>query len=416
MDHHHGVVEPVGRMLRGLTFDPARKEVQACLLILVALFALTLVPRSFFRYHPSDDTAIKKVFRTVQKRGLNRDATAQATAGYYEGLLDGAADVTRVGGRGWLDWRFWLVERQRRAEVRNQVQRDRNDYLRFDLPPNANAPEIDERRRLITNSLGLADREYTMARPEKTWRVAVIGDSVTRGMGAEFGTSYEARLEDHLNQRFAGKAYDRIELLNFAVQGYQLTHLVDVALDRVPPFSPNAYVVALTDRSVFRVWADHLASLVRNRIDLKYDYLKKIVADAGIGPNLSEALINARLSPYRMGVMRWALTEMQGRARRDGVPLVVLLVPSPDDAELQIEQFEDVTPLLEELSIPTIDLLETFVDLEDVAPVRVSASDRHPNEAGHKMLFEALVRKLEADPRLLSAFNGASIEGAAASR
>jgi lysophospholipase L1-like esterase len=388
------------------SLNPLKREAMATLVILAVLFGIASVSPSAYRYRPREDTTIKKVLRTLQKRGLNRDATAQRTAGYYEGLLDQAAEVTRAGGRGWLDWRFWFVDRPRRVRLATQLKRDREDFLRFDLPPNANVPELDERRRLITNSLGMADNEYSQARPARTWRVALIGDSVTRGMGAEFGTSFEARLEEDLNERFAGQGYDRYEILNFGVQGYQLTHLVDVTLDRVPPFSPNLYVVALTDRSVFRVWADHLASVVRNRVDLKYDYLKQIVKEAKVTPNLSEGLINARLSPYRVPVLRWAVAAMQARAQKDGVPLVVLLVPAPDDPELQIEQFQDVKSVLDEMSIPTVDLLETFVDLDDLSPVRVSASDRHPNEAGHAMLFEALLRKIQADPRLMAAFTG----------
>jgi hypothetical protein len=164
--------------------------------------------------------------------------------------------------------------------------------------------------------------------------------------------------------------------------------------------------VALTDRSVFHVWANHIASVVRNRVDLKYEFLKQIVQEAGVTPNLTEALINARLGRYRVPVLQWALDEMRGHARRKGVPLVVVLVPTPDDAELQIEQFSDVKLMLAERSIQTIDLLETFVDLATLDPVRVSAADRHPNEAGQQMLFEALVRKLEADSSLMSVFAG----------
>ena len=394
-------------MFKQLLFDAAHRETRICIAMIGLLVALSLTPQAYFRYHPRHDTALKKVFRTVQKRGLNRDAIAQQTAGYYEGLLDGAAAVTRVGGRGWFDWRFWFVERQMRAEFGNKLRREREGFLRYDLPPNANVPETDERRRLVTNSIGLADKEYAQTPPPGTWRIALIGDSVSRGMGAEFGTSYETRLEEYLNRRFAGQGHDRYEILNFAVQGYQLTHLVDVTLDRVPPFEPDAYVVALTDRSVFRVWANHIASVVRSRTDLKYDFLKQIVQEAGVTPNLTEALINARLGRYRVPVLHWALDQMQAHARRQGVPLVVLLVPTPDDAELQIEQFSDVKQMLAARSIPTIDLLETYVDLDNLDPVRVSVADRHPNEEGHRMLFDALVRKLEADASLMPAFTGA---------
>jgi hypothetical protein len=382
-----------------------RKEAALTLAILGMLVGVALVPPTLYSYRPHENAPAKKVLRTLKKRGLNREATAKQTAGYYEGLLDQAAEVTRVGGRGLLDWRFWFVERRQRARVADQVKRERPDFLRFDLAPNTNVAELDERRRLITNSVGLADREYTQRPPPGTWRLALVGDSVSRGMGAEFGTSFETRLERRLNA-MEGNGGPRVEILNFSMQGYQLTQFVDVALMRAPEFEPHAYLVALTDRSVFRVWADHIASLVQNDVDLKYDYLRRIAREAGLTPNMSSPLINARLAPYRLDVMRWALSQMHRQARDDGGELVVLLVPTPDDAEMQIEQFEVVKPLLAQLGIPTIDLLETFAYTDDLTPFRVSAADRHPNEEGHRLLFEALWKQIARDARLRTIFAG----------
>ena len=395
-------------MMKRLT--PASSEFWASTCILVVLLAMTLVPTSAYRFHPRDDTSAKKLFRTLQKKGLNKAAAAQQTAGYYEGLLDGAVGIAGVGGgggRGWFDWRFWFAERATLQVAETAVKRDLPGYLRYDLPPNINVPDLDERRRIVTNSMGMADKEYPVESPVKTWRIGLIGDSVSQGIGTEFGNTFEARLEDHLNKEYAGRGYERYEILNFSVRGYQITHFVEVGLHRVPPFSPDAYVVALTVRSVYRSWADHLASLVRNRVDLKYDFLREIVRESGVGPNMTEALINARLAPYRIRVLHWALAELQAQARRDGVPLVVLLVPIADDTELQLEEFSGVKPVLADLSIPTIDLLETFAYLDDLAPVRVSDGNRHPNDNGHKMLFDAILSKLRQDERLMAAFTGA---------
>lgn len=387
-----------------MTLGALHPDLRASLALLFVLLAVSSIPAAAYRYHPRDDTTLKQVVRTLQKRGLNRQASASQTAGYYEGLLDEATNVTRVGGRGWLDWRFWLVERGRRTAQEAEITRRRDDFLSHELKPGLDL-EV-EGRRLVTNSAGLADREYAREPAPGTWRIALVGDSVSQGRAAGFGLSYEARLEDHLNRRFAGGRYDRYEILNFAVQGYQLTQLVDVTQTRVPSFSPNVYVVALTERSVITVWADHLASLIRNRVDLKYDFLKRVANEAQLAPNLSSPLINARLAPYRVPILRWALAELQGHARRSGVPLVVLLLPTADDPEMQIGGFRETKQLLAELSIATADLLETFVELDDLAPVRVSAFDRHPNADGHKMLFERLLALMDSDAGLREVLTG----------
>jgi len=397
-------------MFKRLFLDPAHRELQICLVMLGLLVAMTLVPQAFFRYQPREDTSIKKVFRTVQKRGLNRDAAAQQTAGYYEGLLDGAAGVAgtgSAGGKGWFNWQFWLVERQQIQDREAVIRRPRPDFLRYDLQPNVDVT-LKGQPRIVINSHGMADREYSVASPPDTWRIGLIGDSVSQGIAAGFGRNFESLLEDRLNERFGGKVHARYEILNFAVRGYQITHFVDVALHRAPEFSPNVYVVALTVRSVQRSWADHLASLVRNNVDLKYDFLKRAVEEARVSSNMSEELINARLARHRLPVVRWALTEMQAQARRDGVPLVVLLVPIADDTEQQMQEFAGIPAILDELHLPSVDLLDTFAYTDDLRPLRVSDGDRHPNAQGHKMLFDALYARIEGDPELRRTFTGAA--------
>ena len=140
-----------------------------------------------------------------------------------------------------------------RANSEAQFTRFRDDFLRHELLPNVDLARHRRRvRRLVTNSMGMADKEYSLTPPAKTWRIALIGDSVSQGAGTDFGTNYEARLEEHLNQRFAGRGHDRYEILNFAVQGYQLTQLVDVGtVSRAAVLLPTSTSLALTERSVF---------------------------------------------------------------------------------------------------------------------------------------------------------------------
>jgi hypothetical protein len=381
-------------------------DVRTTLGLLVLLIGVSSVSPDAYRFRPDEDTTIKKVLRTLRKRGLNREAEARQTAGYYEGLLNEAAVVTQMGGHSLLDWRHWFVERTQHADRRQQYMRNRQDFLRVELRPNVDVADVDERRRTVTNSFGMMDAEYTLERTPRTWRIALIGDSVSQGVGAAFGANYEARLEEHLNRNAASGPHGRYEILNFSVRGYQLTHFVEVARTRVPAFSPDLYVVALTERSVFTKWADHLATLVRAGVDLKYDYLEQLVKDAELQPNMSASLINGRLAPYRMTVFRWAMTEIHDQARRDGVPLVVLLVPTANDPETQIVQFEPVQRILADLSIPTVDLLDTFAYMKDRSTVEVREADKHPNDEGHRMLFEVLVKRLESAPEIAHVFTG----------
>jgi lysophospholipase L1-like esterase len=97
---------------------------------------------------------------------------------------------------------------------------------------------------------------------------------------------------------------------------------------------------------------------------------------------------------------------MAGHARAQGAEIVLLLVPSSDDAEVLIEQFGRARRLVKELGLPHVDVLDTFAYLAEVESVRISDADRHPNAAGHKLLFERIWTQLQANPEVLERLLG----------
>ena len=57
-----------------------------------------------------------------------------------------------------------------------------------------------------TNSLGFRDtREYALSKPPGTFRIIVLGDSVTFGHGALFETTYPYLLEQRLREWWAAR-------------------------------------------------------------------------------------------------------------------------------------------------------------------------------------------------------------------
>ena len=96
-----------------------------------------------------------------------------------------------------------------------------------------------------------------------------------------------ALLEDRLNQANLTPETQRFEILNFSVYGYNVLQMMDVALYVAPKFHPDVYLVALTHIQAGGKKAStalHLARLKLEGIDLKYDYLRQIAAQAGVQP------------------------------------------------------------------------------------------------------------------------------------
>jgi lysophospholipase L1-like esterase len=369
------------------------------LALLIVLFAAGAIEPPRFRR--DTDTLANKAWRALYKYELNREAREQQTSGYYEGLLNEGSRVSAMNrlitGDQMLRWADWNEP--------GTGRRERADFRYWDWHPNVNVSIEDPPFALSTNSHGMADSEHALHKPPNTFRVALLGDSITRGHGASVGANYEASLEQRLNEERAGGG-PVVEILNFGVNGYRITQLVDAALEWAAPFEPDAYVVAFSEVTVFARWSHHIITLVQNGVDLKYDYLRRLVREARLDRNDPVGTAEAKLARYRLPTLRWAVQEIRAQAKRDGARMLVLLVPDATDLEILEEEFIGVRDMLAEEGVPYIDLLDVFADVEHPRAFLVAEDDLHPNEAGHRVLFERLHAKLAADPVLRSYFAG----------
>lgn len=341
--------------------------------------------------------------KTMANRDINKEGREALTAGYYEGLIN---EGSRLGGMN------ALVANSRKFTTEDPRQPDRrriDDFLYYELIPNSDVPDYLDARvryRLKTNSAGLSDQEYSRDKPPGTRRLALFGDSITRGQGAPFQENYEALLERALGAERAAAGHGPIEILNFAIGSYSLMQMMDLAITRATAYAPDVYVIALTDRSVYRAWGHHLAVLMQDGIDLKYDYLKEVVRQAGVSGHESQGVFNAKMARHRIPTIRWSLKKVRDHARSHGASMLVLLIPTADDPALLAEEFIGVKEVLGELRVPYVDVVDTFAGMADRGPIRVAERDRHPNREGHRLLFEALQRRLPTSPGALEVVHG----------
>jgi lysophospholipase L1-like esterase len=345
----------------------------------------------------------EKVITTLSNRGLNKEAREALTAGYYEGLLNEGSRLSTMN-RFVLDTRRPNFENTDRPESRKT-----NDFLYYEHVPNLVTPDYKDHRfkyLLTTNSAGMGDKEYALVKPANTWRIALLGDSITRGLGAPPGGNYESLLEDKLNQTQSHGGTRHIEILNFAVSGYHITQELESERVKAAVYKPDLYLIALSDLSVYRRWHGHIAALVYSGIDLKYDFLRNMVREAQLTRDDPIGVFDARLAKYRLPAIRWVLSELKSDATAQHAGLMAILVPSTEQPETLNEAFLGVKEILAELGIPVIDLLDAFASTGDLERFRVDEGDRHPNAAGHRRLFEALYAELEQKPALMQALTG----------
>ena len=342
---------------------------------------------------------LASVFETIASRELNKEGREALTAGYYEGLMN---EGSRLSGMN----RF--VTDNRVPTFQDNAQPDRretHDFLFYELIPNSDIADYRDARaryRLKTNSAGFADREYTLEKPARVRRLAVMGDSVTRGQGAPFGGTFEALLERALDDREKREfgADTGVEILNFAVGSYNITQQMEMARTRAVRYSPDVYVYCLSPLSVYRSWARHLALMMNAGIDLKYDYLRKLVKDADVGVNEPMGVFDSKMAKFRLATIRWTLQEMKAHARDNDAEMLVLLVPDVGRPAQMTEAFLGIHEILRELEVSFVPLTDTFADVPNLAPYKVADNDRHPNAEGHRLLFQRLYERLEQDADL----------------
>jgi hypothetical protein len=319
---------------------------------------------------------LEMVVKEMHNGDLNREDLDALAASYYEGLRQD--------------------NKQSGLPIEIEDIRLTNDFLRYEFKPNLKSHYAAGMR--VTNSLGMPNPEYTYQKPPHTRRIAWLGDSISVG---PYGHDYVALLEERLNQANLTPDTQRYQILNFSVYGYGIVQMMDAALERAPKFQPDVYMVALTQLEANRKggWGSHITSLVLNGVDLKYDFLRRVVAQAGIQPADHTATIARKLEPHFLEVTRWALDQIRDHAASQGAQMVIILVPAPIDPDIIAEEFDEIRPTIDSVGVPVIDLRDAFRSMKLYDLQVRPREDVHPNERGHEILFENLYRKILQDPK-----------------
>ncbi len=372
--------------------QPICSAARAAMLHPLVLLIVGLVswPADWYGIHTLVDSA-----RSSGPRPGDREAHA---VGYYEEIIGGAN-----GGRpeGWIGFQ--------EAGVVRYLD---DDFLQFELKPQVRRTLCGQP--FVTNSYGMHDGEVTLEKPEGTFRIAVLGASMDMGWGVRYQDTYANRLQDWLAAVAAerGSIHSRrFEVLNFAVAAYSPLQRFETLRRNGLAFCPDLVIYSATTLDV-RLMEIHLLEMLRNRVNLRYTFLKQAIAEAGV--TASDLRINAqrdlthkdrlkaRLQPYYWGLYDQTLGMLAAECRAAGVPLVMVIIPrvgKEDAPDIRAEPVARLKALAAHHAITVFDLTNTF-DHFDPAKLEIAAWDDHPNSVGHERLFLALARAVAADASL----------------
>ncbi len=382
--------------------------VRAALLHPLVLLVVGLVswPADWDRIHAVLDSA-----RSAGPRAAEREAHV---LGYYESIVGGPRSPEPAGGvssepplrlSGKSDGRVGFKEA-------NVIRYLEDDFLQFELKPGVRRTLFGQP--FVTNEFGMHDDPVTLEKPEETFRIAVLGASMDMGWGVKYQETYANRLQDWLDARASERGSDRprrYEVLNFAVMAYSPLQRLDTLRRKVLAFRPDLVIYSATTLDI-RLTEIHLCDMLRKGVDLRYEFVKQIVADAKVaakdtrvdseGQLIHKDWLKGKLEPFYWELYDRTLGRIAAECRSEGVPLAMVIIPrvgSADSPGVRAEPVARLKALANHHGVTVFDLSDTF-DPFNPAVLEIASWDDHPNAMGHHRLFLALAQAVTADAHL----------------
>lgn len=265
-------------------------------------------------------------------------------------------------------------------------------------------------RELVTgadhNSHGFRTDEYTTARPPDTFRVVILGDSLTWGQGVPVEDAFPAVLEDLLAERIAPAGLE-VEVLAVGVCGARLVDHVVRLHAHVARLEPDLLVLQHFSNDV-EYLVDHREPDPLAALGEQSEILRLVNA-----VRLREAFWRQLAAWIEPGSLSWRLyREAAAEVARwhdaAGTPVVVAAFPPSDqrpgggnfDGYAELEEFrpllEPPLKVLEEAGLPVLRLEEAFRREAGRRFLCVSPTDGHPNPLAHSIAARAVGRFLES--------------------
>lgn len=98
----------------------------------------------------------------------------------------------------------------------------------------------------LINRQGFRGSDFKKEKASNLIRIAMLGDSITQGLGVEFEKTFSHQLEILLNQRANDRGSSlRYEVMNFGVTGYNLEAEAQTLKTKVMQYNPDIVILNL---------------------------------------------------------------------------------------------------------------------------------------------------------------------------
>jgi hypothetical protein len=243
---------------------------------------------------------------------------------------------------------------------------------------------------VLTNRWGMRDRDYSLARPPEAFRIALVGPSTAMGSGVEQHESFEALLEERMNDGNGGRNSTTVEILNFGVAGYSPFHMLYQLDRKVFGFEPNMAMFLGHVNDVERASREWI-NMVRKGTAPPEPFLDQLKARTGLRTGIGTNEARRRIKGYERDLLVWVYRRFVERCTARGVqPVFVYMQAVTDiDETWRAADRAAVLAIAREAGLPILDLTGAYAGYE--APdLWIAENDGHPNALGNRLLADRL--------------------------
>ena len=261
-----------------------------------------------------------------------------------------------------IDAFTWDGEGNSLAHVRSD-----NPLLVYELRPGVQLNEF-----ISINSLGFRDYEYSNEKPANTYRICVVGDSITFGWWERLEETYPKVLEELLNAHVSGEM--TVEVWNMGIGGYNAEQEMELVRTRAMNYDPDLIIIGYCTN-------DH-----------------QIGADGGLWRHFTRSgshawdwislrWMQARELFVREKMLARSYRRISEIASAADIPVMAVFFYPQNPAPQSLREVASDIALAERLGLIIVDLRSYF---EEAGWENTMSDSAHPNKHGHRIAARAI--------------------------
>lgn len=266
-------------------------------------------------------------------------------------------------------------------------------------------PQVEFRHYRETNSIGLAEREFSVNKAPREYRIIALGDSFTEGTGTSYDSSWVRVVERNLRTEFPDWV---VAAMNAGIAGSDVFFEYILLREQLLPYDPDLVIVAVNSSDVQDIMVR--GGMERFRPDgttrfamtsPKWEWLyaisftfRHVVHDLLRYDRLFMKPEQASMaSASAVNLITTALDAFASLATTEGFDLLIVIHPHQWEVRggQYVGGFADVISHVEDMpDIRSVDLMDFYLTNEIITEANVAEfywpMDTHHNGAGYQMM------------------------------